>query len=98
MRDLRTLWPGTQEENSQPPASGEHSHPGKLQGVFTWPFTLELPQTVELSDSNGKAVASPLPNTVSSFWTAANITYTLQATIKYGSFLHPEHVYAPSNT
>ncbi|EKM55930.1 uncharacterized protein PHACADRAFT_209440 [Phanerochaete carnosa HHB-10118-sp] len=89
-----TLW-STQEGESLP-EGGEQLHRGKLEGTFSWPFSLELPQTVDLHESEGRTATYPLPSFISSAWSLVNVAYTLQATIKHGSFLHPDHIISTS--
>ncbi|GJE98114.1 hypothetical protein PsYK624_143360 [Phanerochaete sordida] len=88
----RALWPP--EEGDQIPASAPESRHGKLKGKIDWPFSLELPQTVELPDNDpkGKTSTFPLPSSIASPWTPVNISYTLAVTIKHGFFLHSDHV------
>ncbi|GJE98115.1 hypothetical protein PsYK624_143370 [Phanerochaete sordida] len=87
VRDACTLW----TEGEPLPAGAEQPHRGKLKGAFSIPFSMELPPTVDVPDERGKMTTWSLPSSLFTSWTIANIAYTLQATIKHGTILHPNH-------
>lgn len=62
----------------------------KVVGAFSWPFSLELPKTLELW-SEGALKVYPLPAHTFTRWGRADIQYSIFVTVKHNSFLRPSH-------
>ncbi|KAI0701346.1 hypothetical protein BC835DRAFT_1411493 [Cytidiella melzeri] len=60
---------------------------GKLRGRWSWPYTVVLPQTVEMKLQDGKSSSCRLPATSLSRQIHCVVLYRLVATITSGTFL-----------
>lgn len=90
-KDEKVLWEAKKDAANSLIAENPLSHAdhSKLQGTFHFPFSLQLPETVELPLHGGTVKSYRLPCSFSIRHTFVTVYYSIVATIHH-SFLLPE--------
>lgn len=93
--DSRVIWtaPAKGEALILPGVDASSSYPfkGKVKGRFQLPFTLSLPQTVELAGDKGTK-SYRLPCSLSLRFTSVTVNYRIFTTINHGTLFSPDHM------
>lgn len=81
------LWSTAKGDPRAPPLASPTRFTGKLRGLYSWPFSISLPETVALNIPGGGAETVHLPPSFHKRLARGTVQYRIEALIKRSGFL-----------